>query len=155
MDRQLIEQLMAYFATLAGVDLVYLFGSRVGENIGPMSDYDLAIQVANGTDTEYLSSRIIHEAKINLGIAPVDLVFLNNAPIELAYAIIAQGICLYQKDPQTRIEFEANVLSRYCDYLPVLRAQRKDILKGGDDVRRVQRYREALRRTERTLSQNN
>ena len=153
MDEQLVDQLKTYFASLPGMELVYLFGSQVGKNTGPMSDYDLALWVENGIDTEYLSARIAHEIQINLGIAPIDLVFLKNAPIELAYAIIAQGICVYQKDRATRVEFEANVLSRYCDYLPILRTFRKDILKGGDDEHRVQRYREALRRTERTLSQ--
>jgi hypothetical protein len=43
------------------------------------------------------------------------------------------------------------VLSRYGDYLPVLRAQRQSILEEGAHDRRVQRYREALGRTERAL----
>ena len=53
----------------------------------------------------------------------------------------------------TRVEYEAHVLSRYGDYLPVLRAQRDDILQRDKHAHRVQRYRAALGRTERTLGQ--
>ena len=81
------------------------------------------------------------------------MVLLNRAPVELAYAVVAQGTLLVEQDAATRIEYEADVLSRYADYLPVLRAQREDILKGGEHVRRVQRYRAALGRTGRSLGQ--
>jgi hypothetical protein len=45
------------------------------------------------------------------------------------------------------------VMSRYGDYLPVLRALREDVLRGEQDGTRVRRYRAALERTERTLGQ--
>jgi hypothetical protein len=49
-----------------------------------------------------------------------DIVVLNAAPVELASAIIAQGKRLYERDVFTRVEFEADTMSRYGDYLPVL-----------------------------------
>jgi hypothetical protein len=82
----------------------------------------------------------------------VDVVFLNRAAVELAYAIIAGGEVVYERDAYTRVEYEAKIMSLYFDYLPVLRAQRGDILRGDKHETRVQRYREALGRTERTLS---
>jgi len=78
---------------------------------------------------------------------------LKRAPVELSYAIISQGVRVYQRDVVNLIEFEARIMSLYGDYLCVLRAQKEDILRGRGNDRRVQRYREALRRTERTLSQ--
>ena len=39
---------------------------------------------------------------------------------------------------------EAQDMDRYGNYLPVLRAQRDDILRGDEDDNRVQRYRRRL-----------
>ena len=72
--------------------------------------------------------------------------------MQLAYAIIVDGELIYERDAYTRVEYEAKIMSLYCDYLPVLRAHRADILRGDEHETRVQRYREALGRTERTLS---
>lgn len=100
-------------------------------------------------DPEQTRTRLAQGLSHSLGEeSAIDLVVMNQAPVELAYAIIAQGECVFQRDLATRVEFEADVLSRYGDYLPVLRAQRAEILRGGEHGHRVQRYREALRRTE-------
>jgi predicted nucleotidyltransferase len=154
MDVQgLKDELSIMLPSLEGVCLVYLFGSRVEGNLGPMSDYDLAILVDRAVDGRPIQARLAHELAHALQTDRVDVVLLNCAPIELAYAIIAQGEPLYERDVATRVEYEATVLSRYGDFLPVLRAQRDDILRGDDHDRRVRRYRAALGRTERTLGQ--
>ena len=67
--------------------------------------------------------------------------------------MIAQGHLIYQRDDVTRVEYEAYVMSRYDDYLPILHAQRIDILQGDPNETRVQRYREMFRQTERTISE--
>ena len=140
------------------VALVYLFGSRADQNtgrgtVGPMSDYDFDLLVTRGVDGHTVSAAFSHAMAKHLGTDRIDVVLLNAAAVELAYAVIAQGTLLYQRDTATRVEYEANVMSRYGDYLPVLRAQRRQILEGGDYAKRIQRYREALGRTRRTLSQ--
>ncbi|MBM4430747.1 MAG: nucleotidyltransferase domain-containing protein [Chloroflexi bacterium] len=136
-----------------GVRLVYLFGSQIEGDTGPMSDYDFAVLIEPAVDGRRLQAALTHELSQALGAAAVDVVLLNRVPIELAYAVIAQGTVLFEQDIATRIEYEADVLSRYADYLPVLRTQRDDILRGGEHVHRVQRYREALGRTRRALGQ--
>jgi hypothetical protein len=73
--------------------------------------------------------------------------------VELAYAVIAQGQLLYQRSAAERVEFEAKVLSLYADSLPILRRQREEILKDVGKETRIQRYREALGRTEQTLAE--
>jgi predicted nucleotidyltransferase len=136
-----------------GVQLVYLFGSQVEGDIGPASDYDLGLladRVANG---RALQARLAHELVRALGTDRIDVVLLNRAPVELAYAVVASGRLLYERDVATRVEYEAKVLSRYGDYLPVLRAQSVDLLRGEEYEQRVRRYRETLGRTERTLGQ--
>jgi predicted nucleotidyltransferase len=135
------------------VCLVYLFGSQVGEQVGPLSDIDLGVLLERGSKEQDVRARLTHELASALDFGRIDVLILNTAPVELAYAVLAQGILLYQRDLATRVEYEAQVLSRYGDYLPVLRAHRDDILQGDPNATRVQRYRAALRRTERTLGQ--
>jgi predicted nucleotidyltransferase len=151
-DQTLMDALTTVLPKLESVRLVYLFGSRVEGTPGPTSDYDLGVLVDPACDGHQIQARLAHEMARALD-TQIDIVLLNRAPIELAYAVVAQGQVLYERDAATRVEYEATVLSRYGDYLPVLRAQRDDILRGGEHVRRVHRYRAALGRTERTLEQ--
>jgi len=154
MDVQALRnELSTILPSLEGMCLVYLFGSRVEGNLGPMSDYDLAILVDGTVDGRRVQAHLGHELARALQTDRVDVVLLNRASIELAYAIIAEGELLYEKDLATRVEYEATVLSRYGDYLPVLCRQRDEILQGDEHDRRVRRYRAALGRTERTLGQ--
>jgi predicted nucleotidyltransferase len=137
-------------AANAAVLLVYLFGSRAVGRAGPGSDYDLGILLNRREDSPARRARLHHELVVILGTPAVDVVILNQAPPELAFAVI-QGQLLYERDLATRVEYEAYVMGRYYDYLPYLRAQRREILAGEDHGTRIQRYREALGRTERTL----
>jgi predicted nucleotidyltransferase len=154
MDAQALkDRLSTILPGLDGVCLVYLFGSHVEGDLGPMSDYDLAVLVDRSVDGRRVQARLAHELARVLQTDRIDVILLNRAPIELAYGIIAQGEVLHEQDIATRVEYEATVLSRYGDYLPMQRAQRDDSLQGDDHDRRVHRYRAALGRTERTLGQ--
>jgi len=135
------------------VSLVYLFGSQVSGETGPLSDVDLAVWAPEAKDDLALTTHLAHLLGKALPASPWQVISLHQAPVELAYAVIAKGICLYQRSPAERVEYEAQVLGLYGDYLPVLRAQRVEILRGGEHERRVQRNRAALRRTQRTLNQ--
>lgn len=142
-------------AAYPAVCLVYLFGSRaVGDPIGPMSDYDFGVLVERETNDLFtLQARLTYEFIQIVDTELVDVVMLNQAPIELAFAVIDRGVLLYERGLATRIEYEVYVMGRYGDYLPILRQQRHDILYQEQNERRVQWYRDALERTERTLSE--
>ncbi|MFC1857292.1 nucleotidyltransferase domain-containing protein [Thermodesulfobacteriota bacterium] len=139
--------------SVTGVRLIYLFGSRVDGNVGPLSDYDLGVLIDRLKDEPQIRSLISYTLAKKLQTKNIDVVLLNRVPIELAFSIIAYGELLYECNVQTKVEYEARIMSMYFDYLPVLRAQRKDILQGGEYAARVQRYRKTFRRTERALSQ--
>ena len=147
------NELSTILPSLDGVRMVYLFGSRVENSVGPMSDFDVALLVDRAADGPRLRARLAHELARSLETDRIDVVLLNRAPIELAYAVVADGKVLFEQDVATRVEYEANVLSRYGDLLPMLRRQRRDILQGDDYDRRVRRYRATIGRTERTLGQ--
>jgi predicted nucleotidyltransferase len=133
--------------------MAYLFGSQVDGVTGPDSDYDFGVLVEGSHDALALSAHLTHALAVALETDRVDVVILNTAPIELAYAVIAQGLLLYERDLATRVEYEAGVLTRYGDYLPVLRAQRRDVLQGDNHAARIQRYRAALGRTLAAMGQ--
>jgi len=147
----LANHLPSVLADFPEISLVYIFGSQVKGQVGPMSDYDLAILDQSRQDDLAIQTQVQHAIIKILNTEKVDVVLLNRAPIELAYHIIAHGKLLYQKDLYTRVEFEAQVLGKYGDYLPTLRSFKQQIIEGDSHGKRVQRYREALRRTERTL----
>jgi uncharacterized protein len=104
MDSQILfDELAAKISEIPGISLVYLFGSRLSGNIGPMSDYDLAVLVENYNEIEYLIAELSHAAAVIFKTDRIDVVPLNHAPVELAYAVIAHGECLFQKDNATRV----------------------------------------------------
>jgi len=159
MSIQLLEQKLPDILTHhPSVDLVYLFGSQATGRVGPMSDYDVGAlidreQVGQASERDQIRAQLAHDLAAALRTDRIDVVILNDAPIELQYAVIAQRQPLHQRDIATRVEYEAHVMSAYGDYLPVLRGQREEILRGDERGTRVQRVRTALGRTRRTLRQ--
>ncbi|MBI2559837.1 MAG: DUF86 domain-containing protein [Planctomycetes bacterium] len=135
------DKLIKFLKSDSRIMLVYIFGSQVKGHVGKMSDYDIAIfllETASDTYKYELQSKIARILD-----APVDLVILNVAPAELKYAVIASGLLIYEKDKATRVEFEGDTLSRYFDFLPVLRKQQAEILKGARSEVGIHRYRES------------
>ncbi len=134
--------------------LAYIFGSQLKGKTGPLSDYDFAVLLSKKPSFQFkyeLKNKLVSV----LGFEKVDLIILNDAPIELKYHVVATGKIIFQKNTIIKTEFEADALSRYFDYLPILRAQKKDIIrfKSQKDKygNRIQRYRTALRKTEEML----
>ncbi|HMN27453.1 MAG TPA: hypothetical protein PKE45_04790, partial [Caldilineaceae bacterium] len=115
--------------------------------------YDFGVLFEGREDHLLESVRLTHALADGLGTDRVDVVVLNEAPVELAFAVITQGRICFQRDTATRVEYEATVMSRYGDYLPILRTQRSNLLAEEGYGARIQRYRAAFGRTERTLGQ--
>ena len=143
------------FAEEKNILLTYIFGSQVTGKIGQQSDYDFAVFLSQRPSFQF-KYKLKNKLLSILDSKQVDLVILNDAPIELKYKVVATGKVIFQKNFIVKTEFEADTLSRYFDYLPVLRAQKKDILKvkskGGRYGDRIQRYRATLRKTEEMLN---
>jgi predicted nucleotidyltransferase len=131
--------------------LVYVFGSQARGDTGPGSDLDVGVLVTRDASIASLRMELTHILSKFSGEIPLDVIILNQAPLELAYSVISGGHLVYERSTAERVEYEANVMSRYGDYLPYLRMQRDDIVEGVGNDRRVQRYREALGRTQRAL----
>ncbi len=83
MTRPLTPETLVYGLALAG---------------DPLSDYDFGVLVDEVKDVYALRARLASELANALGARRVDVVILNRAPVELAYAVIAQGRLLYERN---------------------------------------------------------
>jgi len=146
-----ITDIQKYFQQDSNILLAYLFGSQVTGKIGPMSDYDIGVYFEKSIN---LSQKYFLEVDLRKIIPTnaLDLVNMNEAPLVLNYNIIC-GKCIYAVDETTRVEFEATIMSRYFDYLPVLKEQRNEILSTVKNEQQIQRNRIALGKTEKLLAE--
>jgi predicted nucleotidyltransferase len=113
--------LVAKFAEHPEIDLLYLYGSRAGGRISPLSDVDLAVLLS---PTVYRSAhldiqlRMVGEAAKALRTDEVDVQILNGLPVQAQYAILKNNKVLFCRDESSRVDFEAEVISRYLDFEP-------------------------------------
>lgn len=112
------QKLAILFKKYPEIKLVYLFGSRARSDAGPMSDYDFAVY-ADTQDPEtlgHLQLQLICEITSILATSTVDVVMLNALTMpEMKYAIITEGILLYEKKPYKMI-VEPGILNEYFDF---------------------------------------
>lgn len=109
-----------------GVIALYLFGSRAQGAAGPLSDYDFGVLMdQNG----HRRGGRIYDAMYDM-LSPlcprtlendiIDIVFLNDAPLELRFHVIRYGHVLFDTNQRERLRFEASTMMLYCDYRPLL-----------------------------------
>jgi predicted nucleotidyltransferase len=150
-----IANLKILFSSLIldpAIELVYLFGSRAINTAGPLSDYDIAVYFSD-LPNHHLKYYLGHQVATVVDTDRIDIVVLNRTPIELKYAVITTGTIIYETSKAARVDFESLTLGLYGDFLPVLRAQREEILKGSNYEAGIQRYRKAFGQTRRLLEE--
>lgn len=99
-----------------GAVFAYLHGSRADNAARPTSDIDIAA---------YFGGQQPEAFEILLP-AGVDLLVLDNAPLELAGRIALRGKLLFETDRARRVAWEATTRKIYLDELPrITRAHRE------------------------------
>ena len=104
---------------------VYIFGSFLKGNSGKASDIDLAFLL---DEKAYKSDPIIAMSPAHLIAAKVgmqldretDVTILNSASLEMAYEVVTSGKCLFELDPDIRMEYEIKIKGMYFDFRPFL-----------------------------------
>jgi len=104
---------------------VYLFGSILKGNAGKTSDIDLAFLL---DEKAYKLDAIIAMSPAHLIAAKVgmqldretDVTILNSASLEIAYEVVTTGKCLFERDPDLRMEYEIKIKGMYFDFRPFL-----------------------------------
>jgi predicted nucleotidyltransferase len=103
------------------VAAAYVFGSVVAGTARPESDVDIAVLFATPPPHTLDSARfaLAGELEAALG-APVDLVVLNDAPVDLSIRVLRQGRLVVDRNPSARIGFEVRTRNEAFDLEPVL-----------------------------------
>lgn len=117
-----------------GVRSFYLFGSRALGKEGPRSDFDFAALMDHAG---YRRGDATYDAMYDL-LSPlcprtlendvIDIVFLNDAPLELKTHVVRYGKVLFDADPKARLCFEERTLKSRADFQPILEETDRAIL---------------------------
>jgi uncharacterized protein len=111
---EIIEALRA-----AGAQFALLHGSRVTGTHRPDSDVDVAAWWASDAP-----------AGFEVDVPPsVDLLVLNDAPLELAGRIALDGTILFDDDPPARVRWVATTRKIYADEQPRLRRSHREFVE--------------------------
>lgn len=123
----LSRRLSSYFSKYEEVDVAYLFGSVARGDFTEESDLDFAVLLSRGFSDPYDLVRLISDLAEALGVndEKINLVVLNDASLELAYKVVSEGVILYERDVEKRVDFEVKTLKFYLDFKPVLEQTRK------------------------------
>lgn len=108
------------------VAAVYLFGSRARGTARPDSDIDLGVLYRTAPPRTLLEQPFGAQEELahELG-APVQVVVMNTAPVDLIHRVLRDGQLLYEADRSARIAFEVDARNGYFDLLPVLEQYRR------------------------------
>ena len=105
-----------------GVAAAYVFGSQARGNPGPLSDVDVAVWAAPGSDAGRrftLRLELTKAATRALDGETVDLVVLDDASPLLRHRAWRDGELLIDRDPRTRVRDEARALVEFLDTKPL------------------------------------
>lgn len=115
----------------AGVAIAYLFGSSATGLKDKESDIDIGIVFENGLPLSSLEtynklyalfSEIFQSKEI-------DIIFLEDAPLSLQFEAIKYGKVLYEKDTNSRLDYEEKTMLKYADFLPLEEEMERVILE--------------------------
>lgn len=129
MSTGLDERLCEFFETSAPDALaVYLYGSEARGTATPSSDIDLAILYAHrpAHTLDALPLEIESELERRIG-RPVQIVVLNDAPVDLVHRILRDGRLLVDRDRAARIRFEVRARNEFFDLAPLRALYRRPV----------------------------
>lgn len=118
-----LQRLAEVFGHYPQVRAVYMFGSQASGRAGPESDLDLAIVPEDPSLKEKKLDILAELAR--LGYCNVDLVFLDEDDLVLAYEAVRQNRLIYAAPDFDRGATYSRIVRKYLDFEPYLRVQRE------------------------------
>lgn len=100
------------------VRLAYVFGSYAKNDVGKLSDIDIAVLLEQGIKKNRISKlklKLIHDISIAIKTNKIDLIIMNNAPLSINHEVIKEGRLIVCKDNSEKNNFETYIMSRYLD----------------------------------------
>lgn len=109
-----------------GAVCAWLFGSQARGQARRGSDVDVAVLFAEDPPRTLAGLHLDLADDLSGAVgAPVDLVVMNRAPVDLVHCVLRDGVLLFDRDPSTRIRFEVRARNEYFDLLPHLQRYRQ------------------------------
>jgi uncharacterized protein len=107
------------------VSAVYLFGSQARGDARSDSDVDLGILYRVAPPHTFAAQPYALEGELEgqLG-RPVQVIVLNQAPVDLRIRVLRDGRLLVDRDRSTRIRFEVETRREWFDFEPILKQYR-------------------------------
>lgn len=128
MDGASVEQSLrrCFAVTSMPLACAYLFGSHARGEATRRSDIDVAVLFPPAASPALAGPATELRGELERALAaPVDLVDLRLAPVDLVHRVLRDGRLLVERDPAARIEFEVNARNAYFDLLPHLQRYRE------------------------------
>lgn len=106
---------------LSGVVTVYRFGSTARGTARPDSDVDVAVLFDKAPPPRLAGPRFTLAGDLERALGrPVDLIVLNDAPVDVRIRVLRDGQLLLDRDPSARIAFEVRTRNEAFDLEPIL-----------------------------------
>ena len=111
------------------VMIVYLYGSVVGGNTLPSSDVDIGLVLDPGCvlsayERMQLEFSIAGEIEHRCNLREADVRSIDVAPLTVQGMVVTEGILLYSRDEEFRVQYEVYTRKRYFDFMPVVEMMR-------------------------------
>ena len=121
MEASAVQRIRDVVGARSDVVAVYLFGSTARGTDRTGSDVDVAVLFDQPPVRRLNSPRFVIEGELEsaLGV-PVDLVVLNDAPVDLRIRVLREGRLIIDGNPASRIAFEVRTRNEAFDLEPVL-----------------------------------
>lgn len=122
--KTLLEQLRKSLPSILErwpVLMAYLYGSAAIGQTTPFSDVDIALYLAKPLrPRERLQLELGLEIALEdaLGLSKADVRVINDAPLSVRGMVVQEGVLLYCRDEEERVDFESLTLKLYLDFEP-------------------------------------
>jgi predicted nucleotidyltransferase len=112
----LLPEAFEYLRSEKDILFAYLFGSLVERNVGPLSDVDIAVYLAEKVSFAEEKLEILGNPGNMLRTDEIDLVVLNKAPLTLRMKILEKKKIIVDKEPFLRHRYESLTMRQYFDF---------------------------------------
>jgi len=129
-----LRQEMPDLLSARPVMLAYLFGSVAEGRSLPSSDVDIALVLEPNCgrpayDRMKMEFDIAAEIERRCGIKEADVRSIDSAPLTVKGLVLTEGVLLYSRDEEFRVDYEVYTRKMYFDFLPVARMMREAFFK--------------------------
>jgi predicted nucleotidyltransferase len=119
--QEILQKLSSGLESEPDIAFAYLFGSVAKGRNGPLSDVDVAVYFHPASDSRLRFNRRLNlMTKLSRALQrdDVEVVSLHDAPLDLAFEILAYGKLIFSKADEQKADFIFATLRKYHDAAP-------------------------------------